>query len=297
MKNKNLIKFVFIILILCAILITLAFFAVTSSIGTSNNYLNTKIFIGIGCMLATIVGALFIYWRRYQNDKTIQLKIKELSNWIKAEYPNSEYIPNKFFLPKNYVGKKHIVNNTKIIDTVCFEPFCDFSGSDYFNYIDNDINFQCCNLTLQNLQMVGSRMSTFVKVFDGCLLLIDNILPKQISNNIVISTVGTLGYKRLTNKIPTENHEFNKTFNCYCESEKDLLYVLTPKVMNFLMELKMKHNDFAISFLTDGNVLLSLNSLTIFNGKETNEIKIAIKHDVSFLKEFSKSIKLTFKSN
>lgn len=82
-------------------------------------------------------------------------------------------------------------------------------------------------------------------------------------------------------KIETENIMFNDNFDVYATSEQSAFYVLSPYVMEQLLEMKKKYNQVGV-YISGNNVVISLNTDSIifpkkmyFNGRETEYLQEA----------------------
>ena len=78
---------------------------------------------------------------------------------------------------------------------------------------------------------------------------------------------GYAGKRKEERKIETENIMFNDNFDVYATSEQSAFYVLTPYVMEQLLEMKKKYNQVGV-YISGNNVIISLKTGSILLSKK-----------------------------
>ena len=107
---------------------------------------------------------------------------------------------------------------------------------------------------------------------------------KELSADLLVSKarkkVPLLG-KRRKNKVESENAEFNKEFSIYSDSAHDAFYVLTPHMMEYIMEMNKKsQGNSYLRFQKDGKVHIAIDS-----GRDSFELGSVKKINVQELRE------------
>lgn len=90
----------------------------------------------------------------------------------------------------------------------------------------------------------SGKSATVDEVFSGALLATMSHKAKEITSPIYLHSTDTDAYVDRYKYIETENVEFNEYFTCHCDSSHDLFYMLTPQLMEKLIELNKNIGDF-----------------------------------------------------
>lgn len=132
----------------------------------------------------------------------------------------------------------------------------------YTNYTSNDLirgryqgrAFICSDVYINEVRSTG-KTTTVVDIFKGHFFILDiarqtssltQVYPKVFFGNDNHSG-GFFDDTPKTEKIHLESVEFNREFVVYCEDGQEAFYLLTPKVMQILLDLK-KRLDLSVSF-------------------------------------------------
>lgn len=103
-------------------------------------------------------------------------------------------------------------------------------------------------------RVVSTGKTTHVEViFQGLFLIFD--IDRKINNCTQVYPKGKRGYtkeffgnSKELDKVKFESEVFNRAFNVYCEDGSEAFYLLTPKIMEILLNLQRKL-DFSCSFV------------------------------------------------
>lgn len=132
----------------------------------------------------------------------------------------------------------------------------------YTNYTSNDLirgryqgrAFICSNVYINEVRSSGKSTVT-IDIFKGHFFILDisrqidsltQVYPKVFIGNDNHSG-GFFDNTPKTEKLKLESVEFNREFAVYCEDGQEAFYLLTPKVMQILLDLK-KRLDLSCSF-------------------------------------------------
>lgn len=132
----------------------------------------------------------------------------------------------------------------------------------YTNYSSNDLirgryqgrAFICSDVYINEVRSTGKSTVT-INIFKGHFFILDisrkidsltQVYPKVLIGNDNHSG-GFLDNTIKTEKLKLESVEFNREFVVYCEDGQEAFYLLTPKVMQILLDLK-KRLDLSCSF-------------------------------------------------
>lgn len=132
----------------------------------------------------------------------------------------------------------------------------------YTNYESNDLiraryqgcAFICSDVYINEVRSTGKTTVT-IDIFKGHFFILDisrkidsltQVYPKVFIGNDNHSG-GLFDNTPKTEKLKLESVEFNREFAVYCEDGQEAFYLLTPKVMQILLDLK-KRLDLSCSF-------------------------------------------------
>lgn len=165
-----------------------------------------------------------------------------------------------------------------LVETVLKEKFTDLTYSanglpqerfdnaelynHYTNYTSNDLirgryqgrAFICSDVYINEVRSTGKSTVT-IDIFKGHFFILDisrqidsltQVYPKVFIGNDNHSG-GLFDNTPKTEKLKLESVEFNREFAVYCEDGQEAFYLLTPKVMQILLDLK-KRLDLSCSF-------------------------------------------------
>lgn len=159
----------------------------------------------------------------------------------------------------------------------------------YTNYVSNDLirgryqgrAFICSDVYINEVRSSGKHTVT-VDIFKGHFFIMDisrqidsltQVYPKVFIGNDNHSG-GFFDSTPKTEKLKLESVEFNREFVVYCEDGQEAFYLLTPKVMQILLDLK-KRLDLSCSFYD--------NKLYVAVADENDPFEIALNDPVDQL--------------
>lgn len=163
----------------------------------------------------------------------------------------------KDFYLKKYINslgfnysKYGIINISDISFSNLFLPFQMYEGNDLITGSIDNVEFKFCDLTLKRrMGRTDDGEPYGVVIFQG-LLFVANFNKKTKGRILVMSKniTSKSGYK----KIKMDNSEFNDTFNVFTTDLQNAMYVLTPALMDRILELKkIMKCPISLSFLYD----------------------------------------------
>lgn len=163
-----------------------------------------------------------------------------------------------------------------------------FYSEDYLTGSVNGVNFVSSDINLQEKRVTSNGKTTtvhYVTYFLGRFFIID--FNKSFDGKVLVleEKKSTLFSKYKSIKL--ESIEFNKIFNTYSLDEHSAFFILTPHLMEALLDLEEKNpGRLYISFIR--NKLY----IGIHNNRDTFKIKLFGTHDMSILKEFEDDLKV-----
>jgi len=206
------------------------------------------------------------------------------------------------------IVKKNAGNNIvvqvldKVFDDVQYDPFGrlssstvdsaqfkfsydKMSGSDHIIGKYNGLNIEMSDVDLISISHDSDGHTSEHSVFKGLWMVCD--FGKNIVADVQVCERSKLG--QLVNKggIKTENEAFNKQFNIRSTNQEEAFYILTPHMMEYIIQMDEKANAKTnLSFLKNGKLHIALNC-----GRDAFEIK-GFSSDVEKIKaQFEKEIR------
>lgn len=219
----------------------------------------------IGFIIQVVLGA---------SAKSFKTKAKEfiLPALIKEEYGDSAVYISGGCVDLNKVYKAGVYQQAD-------RYFCgDFIKASY-----NDIPFEMSELKLQERHVTtdskGNRRVTYETYFSGRVIIID--FKKDMDLNLKIVEGHPRGFhKSGLEKFETELIDFNKKFDTYVNDKEKAFYILTPKMLQKLLEMETKFRG-TIQYVINSDVMLvfindNKDSLEININKEMNNEQIEL---------------------
>ncbi len=169
---------------------------------------------------------------------------------------------------------------------------------DYITCTYNDIPYEMCDCTLQERVVTrdskGNRQVTYETYFKGRVIKIDFQRDLNMELKVVNNATRGFKYKPLL-PFETELIEFNKKFKCYASSKEDGFYILTPMLIQKMLELEnkfkggmyyvIKHNNLYVLINNSGDSL-EVNIHKALDEKQLNKIRADILIGASIINEF-----------
>jgi hypothetical protein len=160
--------------------------------------------------------------------------------------------------------------------------------SDYISATYNGIFYEMCDAKLEERHVTtdskGNRRVTYTTYFLGRVIKIDIQRDFDFILKIIESAFLNIGNSK---KIETEVIEFNKKFNVFCSNEEKAFYVLTPSMIQKMLELEKMYNG-TINFYMDGRYFY----VYINNSKDSLEIKLNKPFDSTYLDTIRSEIQI-----
>ncbi len=170
----------------------------------------------------------------------------------------------------------NIIENTEL----GFSSFNEISGSDYISGVYNGLNVEMSDVKLVQVTRVHTKdgvRETRTTVFEGPWMICD--FGKELSADLLLVERSGLGKKFAKGGIKTESEEFNKNFLIESDSDHDAFYILTPHMMEYILEMDQKGGGKThMRFMRGGKVHIAINS-----GRNSFELS-GTNVDLAFLK-------------
>lgn len=160
-------------------------------------------------------------------------------------------------------------------------------GSDHVRAMYKGMELEFSDIKLVDRRSNG-KSTSYVTVFEGLWLVCD--FGKPISSGILLRERNGASIRFLEkighggNVIETENAAFNEKFLIVCEDQHDAFYVLTPHMMEYILEMDARGMGVSyLRFTRDGKV-----HIAIHTGKDLFEVDTKTQPDMmieKFLQE------------
>lgn len=173
-----------------------------------------------------------------------------------------------------------------------------YHTEDYISCTYNGVPYEMCDCTLEEKVVThdaqGHTHTTYQTYFKGRVIKIDFQRDLPIELKLANNPVRGFQYKPLIS-FETEVIDFNKTFKCYANSKEDAFYILTPSMIQKMLELERMYKGGLYYVFTKGNLYILINnsgdSLEVSVSKTLDEKQIdRIKSDIligaSIINEF-----------
>lgn len=150
----------------------------------------------------------------------------------------------------------------------------------------DDVHFETCDVRLEERHVRHTKNGTqvyYVTYFLGRFFEFD--FPKEFKGQIIVTEGGMFTLFSNLKKIEMESVDFNKKFKTYSTDEHNAFYILTPHLMEEIMDLEKRNpGQIGLSFI--GNRL----SIAINNHKNTFELNMFKEIDGSTLEELKRDL-------
>ena len=228
----------------------------------------------IGFIVLVIGGILLI--SGYGNFSSISkdFKNKYLKELIKETFENSSYFPNKG------------VNVNDVYSSDLVKKADRYHTEDLITGTFDGVNFMTSDVKLEERHVRRTKNGTqvyYVTYFLGRYFSFD--FPKDFKSKILVTEGSLMTWFSSYKKIELESVEFNKKFNIYTKNEHDAFYVLTPHLMESILQLE-KQNPGSIGLTFTGNRLIVL----INNGINTFELSLFKRVDQTVINNLNRDL-------
>lgn len=256
-------------------------------------FLNEKNRKKIGYLIATVVGVVTIFIAASANIIPLVLigvvatgifvvlrsRIsKEMKRCVSENVVRSvinSVFDGAFYDPFGRLSDS-IIENTEL----GFSSFNEISGSDYISGVYNGLNVEMSDVKLVQVTRTHTKngtQETRTTIFEGPWMICD--FGKDLSADLLLVERSGLGKKFAKGGIKTESEEFNKNFLIESDSDHDAFYILTPHMMEYILEMDQKGGGKThMRFMRGGKVHIAINS-----GRNSFELS-GTNVDLAFLK-------------
>lgn len=173
-----------------------------------------------------------------------------------------------------------------------------YQTEDYISCSYNGIPYEMCDCTLEEEVVThdshGNRQVSYRTYFKGRVIKIDFKRDLHIELKVVNQPTQGFQHRNLIS-FETEVIEFNKQFKCYASSKEDGFYIMTPIMIQKMLELEQMYKGGIYYVFLKGNLYILINnsgdSLEVNLSKPLDEKQITkIKSDLligaSIINEF-----------
>lgn len=208
------------------------------------------VFMSIGSVIAVIEVILGINLFRSMSSYRKLYKQELVVKVLKEEFNNVFYDFNRGFTAEEIKEMAFVrMGNT-------------FRSEDYLRAEYNGVNFVRSDVVIEHEKGKGDEGSNYVTYFKGRVYELE--FNKNISTGLQIRSHNFENaempqYLKDSNKIQTENMNFNNMFKVYTVNDETAFYVLTPHMMEHIMAMSSSFNSICINII--GNrMILAVNS-------------------------------------
>lgn len=151
-----------------------------------------------------------------------------------------------------------VIENTEL----GFSSFNEISGSDYISGTYNGIGIEMSDVKLVEVTRVYTKdgvRETRSTIFEGPWMICD--FGKELTADLLLVERYGIGKKLAKGGIKTESEEFNKNFRIESDNEHDAFYILTPHMMEYILQMDEKGAGRThMRFMRGGKVHIAINS-------------------------------------
>ncbi|QVK21487.1 DUF3137 domain-containing protein [Mycoplasmatota bacterium] len=159
-----------------------------------------------------------------------------------------------------------------------------FKSNDYISAEYDGVNFKMSDILIQERHSDGKN-TRYVTVFKGPFMEFD--FHKEVVGKMQVREKSRISLFDRYERIKLEGVEFNKTFKVYATDSHTAFYVLTPTIMEKLIEIENDYpGTFYLSFI-EGKIYIALD-----NRRDNFEIGVFKKIDESLINEFENQLKI-----
>ncbi len=168
---------------------------------------------------------------RHRNKQKLYVAENIVRRALEEVFEIAEYLPCGCISPSTLRGSDFGIGT-----------FDDASGTDYVRGTYNGLAVEMCDIHLTSRETrtdeEGRTEEYDAPVFDGFWLICD--FAKELAADIRLWERGALGKLVGGSGIQTENEQFNKHFCIMSSSEVEAFYILTPHMMEYILEMDRK---------------------------------------------------------
>ena len=229
-------------------------------------------FIIVGIILISVGGGQF------QKLKTL-FKTEYLNKALKEVFQDVVYDPFKG-LPPERVYRDGILKKADR-----------FHSEDLIQGSFSNVKFVTCDLKLEERHVRQTKNGTqvyYVTYFLGRFFEFE--FPKNFPGKIVLTEGSLLTWFTNLKKVELESVEFNRRFRTYTSDEHSAFYVLTPHLMESLLELERQNPGTIVCAFIDNRLTIAIN-----NNRDTFELNLFQEINDSALQAMKKEMNVISK--
>ncbi len=152
-----------------------------------------------------------------------------------------------------------------------------YKGEDLFNGKHHKTTFSFSEIHAQKKKKSGKN-TTYVTIFKGVFMVAD--FNKHIKNETYVFTSGGKWFSRFK-RVKLENPEFEDNFKVYSDNALEARYILTPSLMEKIIELEKTFNAKLFMSFIGSNVYIALqNSNNFFEPNLDQEVNQEMVQDI-----------------
>ena len=197
-----------------------------------------------------------------------------LRDLISKTFDNAQYYPTRGMDKKT------------VYDTNLVKKADRYSSEDLITGSIDGVDFETCDLKLEERHVRHTKNGTqvyYVTYFLGRFFEFE--FPKEFKSKIIVTEGMISTWFSKFKKIELESVEFNKKFKTYTLNEHDAFYVLTPHLMESILELK-RVNPGTLALAFTGKKL----NIAINNNRNTFEISMFKKIDTNTITQLVRDL-------
>ena len=165
-----------------------------------------------------------------------------------------------------------------------------FTSEDYIQAVYADVPFEICDYTMQQRVVTrtakGQQVVSYQTYFKGRIIKIQ--LKRKLDMALRIVNEAPSGFDRLgLDSFETEVIDFNQRFKCYASDQEKAFYVLTPLLIQKMLELEKMYSGGMCFILQDNCFYVWIN-----DSKDSLEVNIRKPIDQAQLARFRSEILL-----
>ncbi|MGI6392529.1 MAG: DUF3137 domain-containing protein [Candidatus Izemoplasmatales bacterium] len=225
------------------------------------------IVITIGMIVSMVGAAKFSSVKR-------SFKFDVLSDYFQEAIPGVNYYPDRG------------LSGTEVYQTEFLKRADRFHSEDLLQGQMDGVDFVSSDVKLEERHVQHTKNGTrvyYVTYFLGRVFKFT--FNKEFDGYLQVLESGSPLSSRKFKKVQLESIDFNKKFKTYSTEELNAFYVLTPDIMEAILELEKRNaGRISLSF-TGKNLYIAIN-----NNKDTFEIKMFTKIDQTIMDEFRKDL-------
>ena len=224
------------------------------------------------------------------------IALKEYKNHIKEQLSRTvvPQVLSEVFDEVEYDAYRHISPEVIYASGAFPFGFDKASGGDYIKASYRGVGLELCDLMLEeevrttSTDSDGNSTSDTSNriVFVGQWLILD--FHKELSADLGVYE----GLRKRYDQIETENAEFNKRYGISCDSVHDAFYILTPNMMEHIMDMDRRAGGkIYLRFLREGKIHMAVHSrrdhfeVGNLNDADLATLKLKFRSEVRYVTE------------